>query len=115
MLRKKDGFTYMELMICISIIVAFTGILFQVNKYNIRLRNRSDQINKMTMISQGVVDRYRVLGKEDEVIAAMIQNGDITISDDVDIVYAQLKKVIITVKSKLDGVSDIIVVTYQPI
>jgi len=108
---KNSGFTYIEIMISIAIMFVFLGFFMQLNQYNYKLRNKSDEINKITMIAQGVMDVYRSQGR----LVALNYNQDYTIdiTEDSDTGHTKLKKVIVTVTPKIEGVNSIKLVSYQ--
>ncbi len=109
--RQKGGFTYIEIMISMALIFLFMGFFMQLNQYNYKLRNRSDEINKMTMAGQGVMDAYRTLGKAGAL--SYTEGYTIDITENSEIEHAKLNKITVTVTPKISGVNTITLVSYQ--
>lgn len=108
---KNNGFTYIEIMISMAILFIFLGFLMQLNQYNYKIRNKTDEINKITMAAQGVMDAYRDQGR----VGALNYNQDYTIdiTEDAGTGHTKLKKVTVTVTPKVEGVSSVKLVSYQ--
>ena len=79
-------------------------------QYNYKLRGRADEINKVNMIAQGVMDGYKTLGKEQALTLAEGYTVDIT--EDTNTGHASLKKVTVTITPKVTGVSNVTLVSY---
>lgn len=58
-LENKDGFTFIDILISIAILAIFIGIYMDLQRDNYIEKKRTDEINKMTMVAQGIMDAYR--------------------------------------------------------
>lgn len=111
LLRTSKGFTYIEILVSMAIMFISFGFFMQLNQYNYKLRDKADEINKITMVAQGVMDGYRILGKDQALTLG--QGYTVNIIEDTNTGHTKLKKVTVTVTPKITGVSNVTLVSYQ--
>lgn len=111
MVRKNNGFTYIEILVTISIVCLFIGIFLHMERYNYTQKNQWDQVDKMTMVAQGVIDGYRNQGKD--YALTLGQGYSVEITEDVATGHTNLKKVTVTISSTDTDISPITLVTYH--
>lgn len=61
-IENKDGFTFVDILISIAILALFIGFFLDLHRGNHVEKKRTDEINKMTMVAQGIMEAYRKIG-----------------------------------------------------
>lgn len=111
LLLKNKGFTLIEVVFAVGILLVFVGIFLHLENYSYSQRRNWDEINKMTMTAQGVMDGYRVLGRVQALTLG--QGYTIDITEDTNTGHSNLKKVTVTVTPNITELSNITLVSYH--
>lgn len=126
--NNEDGFTFVDILISIAILTLFIGFYLNLYRGNHIERKKTDEINKMTMVAQGVMEAYRKVGLVgvNNNLTTLAQGYDVPIitedvvvdmptSDPIDQISNGLKKVTIIVNptdSSL-GINSIKLISYS--
>ena len=87
------------------------SMFVQLNNYIYRFRNSADDLNIVTSVAQGIMNIYKVHGKD---TALLYANGySITIDEDTNTGHLTLIKVTVTVTPKVSGLSPVKLISYN--
>lgn len=126
--ENKDGFTFIDIIISIAILALFLGIYLNLHRGNYVEKTRTDEINKMTMVAQGIIEAYRKIGivETNSNLTVLSQGYDVLpiiednatvmpTSNPIDQISDGLKKVTIIVNPKANviNISPIKMISYS--
>lgn len=106
----KYGFTYVEILITMTLLMIFLGVYVNTSQFNVKIRNKTDEISKMALVAQGVMDAYKELGYTEAF--NYTQGYTVTINEDYNPGRQLMKKVIVTVSPKISGLNVVKLISY---